>query len=143
MLRMGRAKVPRSRPSPADEALDLPRSRAPGLFDGAGEDRHEQAWLARLPESSCGKAEPHEQHCYTFATGISLIGYRCPGVEREPEAPPAFVTPQQLKQVHDLWWDYWISDGDTHRTVHALFGAVLVLQTAVIVWLALKVLGTG
>lgn len=136
MMRIGRAEVPRSRPHP-DEALDPVPSLAPGPLDGAPDE----AWLARLPESPCGKAEPHEEHCYTFATGISLVGYRCPGVEPEPEEPPVYVTPQQLKQVHDSWWDYWISDGDWHRTVHQMFGVVMLAQTAAIVWLGLKVLG--
>ena len=111
---------------------------SPELPTGAPEDAN----AAGLPESPCGKVEPHTQHFYTFTTGFYLTGFHCPGIQAEPEVKPDFVTQQQLARVHDAWWDFWISDSDWHRTVHQMIGVVLAAQSVLIVWLALKVFGT-
>jgi len=94
-----------------------------------------------LPESPCGKPELHAPHGYTYTTGFYLTGFHCPGVEEQRVAPPEYVTQQQLKKMHDGWWDFWISDSDWHRTVHQIVAGVLVVQTVVIGWLTLQVLG--
>ena len=101
-----------------------------------------QAKRPRFPESPCGKMEVHERHAYTFTTGYHSTGYYCPGVEPPPEVPQQeYVTPEQMKQVHDAWWDFWISESDHQRSVHQMLGVVILAQSVLLVWLTLRVLG--
>lgn len=130
---------------------DLPPSPPPGDDrPGDATGRNEQDAAARgapgtkrprFPESFCGKTEPHEHHAYTYTTGFYVTGYHCPGVDQPPERPPEYVAPEQMKRIHDAWWDFWISESDHQRTVHLFIGIVLLVQSAMLVWLTLRVLG--
>ena len=136
MSRTARVKVPHPRPRAQKAAADLVSEQAVG---DQVESRSEAD--SGLPESPCGKTEPHAPHGYTYTTGFYLTGFHCPGVKDSPVAPPDYVSQQQLNRVHDAWWDFWISDSDWHRTVHQIVVAVLVVQTLAILWLTLQVLG--